>query len=236
MGDIPSAGSGLGSSSTVTVGSLHAMHSYQGELITADVLARQACEIEIERLGKPIGVQDQYIVAFGGLRFIEFGTDGVVRVEKVALTTSVRRKLNENLLLFYTGIGRRADTILSEQKNNIHDRLLTLRKLKEMAHVARRELEAGNADVIGELLHESWQLKKELASQVSNGTIDAMYDAARRAGATGGKITGAGGGGFLLLYCPHEHQEKLREALVDLQELPFTLDENGSKVIFDYKR
>jgi D-glycero-alpha-D-manno-heptose-7-phosphate kinase len=236
MGDIPSAGSGLGSSSTVTVGSLHAMYSYLGELVTADVLARQACEIEIERLGKPIGVQDQYIVAFGGLRFIEFNTDGKIEVKKVQLSTAVRRKINENLLLFYTGISRSADTILNEQKENIQDRRLILRKLKEMAYLAKCELENGNVDVIGELLHESWQLKKNLASRISNGAIDEMYAAARRAGAAGGKITGAGGGGFLILYCPHKNQEKLREALSGLQELPFQLDENGSKVIFDYKR
>lgn len=236
MGDIPSAGSGLGSSSTVTVGALHAMYSYLGELVTAEVLARQACEIEIDRLGKPIGVQDQYIAAYGGLRFIEFHTDGQICIHKVHLSEAARRKLNENLLLFYTGIARRSDTILTEQQNNINDRRLVLRKLKEMAVVAKCELEAGNVDAIGELLHESWQLKKQMASQISNSVIDEMYEAARRAGAIGGKITGAGGGGFLLLYCPHEYQEQVRAALHNLQELPFQLDQNGSKVIFDYKR
>ena len=235
MGDIPSAGSGLGSSSTVAVGALHAMYAFQGELVTADVLARQACEIEISRLGKPIGIQDQYIVAFGGLRFIEFKTSGEVVNHKVHIDIATRRKLNENLLLFYTGIGRKADRILGEQKNNINSRLSNLRTLKEMAVTARKELEAGNVNSIGNLLHESWQLKKELASQISNGTIDEMYEAARKAGAKGGKITGAGGGGFLLLYCPHEYQENVRSALSKLQELPFLLDEAGSKVIFDYK-
>ena len=236
MGDIPSAGSGLGSSSTVTVGALHAMYAYQGNLVTADALAKEACEIEIGRLGKPIGIQDQYIVAFGGLRFIEFKTSGEVNIKKVKLSTAVKRKFNENLLLFYTGMGRSADKILGEQKNNINNRLATLRTLKEMAATARNELEAGNVDIIGELLHESWQLKKKLASQISNGQIDEMYDAARKAGAIGGKITGAGGGGFLLLYCPHEYQERVRQALSHLQELPFLLEESGSKVIFDYHR
>ena len=236
MGDIPSAGSGLGSSSTVSVGVLHALYAFQGELVTAEVLARQACEIEINRLSKPIGIQDQYIVAFGGLRFLEFTTTGEVLTNKVVLGESASRKLNENLLLFYTGMARKADSILGEQKNNIQNRLVILRRLKEMAAIARKELESGNVDVMGELLHESWELKKKLASQISNGAIDEMYDAARRAGAIGGKITGAGGGGFLLLYCPHEHQEKVRKALVDLQELPFQLDHNGSKVIFHYHR
>ena len=236
MGDIPSAGSGLGSSSTVTVGALHAMYAYQGNLVTADVLAREACEIEIGRLGKPIGIQDQYIVAYGGLRFIEFKTSGEVVNHKVHIDLSTRRKLNENLLLFYTGIGRKADVILGEQKNNINNRLNNLRTLKQMAVTARQELEAGNVDSIGLLLHESWQLKKQLASQISNGLIDDIYTASLKAGALGGKITGAGGGGFLLLYCPHEHQEKVRKALSNLQELPFLMDESGSKVIFDYKR
>jgi D-glycero-alpha-D-manno-heptose-7-phosphate kinase len=236
MGDIPSAGSGLGSSSTVTVGALHALYAYQGDLVTADQLARQACEIEIGRLGKPIGIQDQYIVAFGGLRFLEFRTNGEVLIHSVNLSITTRRKLNDNLLLFYTGLGRKADDILDEQKNNISSRLPILRKLKEMAVTARRELEAGNVDCIGQLLHESWQLKKKLASQVSNGTIDAMYETALNAGAMGGKITGAGGGGFLLLYCCYEYQDEVRSALSNLRELPFLLDQTGSKVIFDYKR
>lgn len=236
MGDIPSAGSGLGSSSTVTVGTLHALYAYQGELITAQMLAQQACAIEIDRLGKPIGVQDQYVVAYGGLCFIEFKTSGEVSITKVCLDTPSRRRLNENLLLFYTGVTRKADTILEEQKNNIQNRLLILRELKQMAIHARQELEAGNVNIIGELLHESWGLKKKLASQISNNAIDDMYQAARNAGALGGKITGAGGGGFLLLYCPHEYQEDLRKALSDLQELPFLLDESGSQVIFNYHR
>ena len=236
MGDIPSAGSGLGSSSTVAVGVLHALYAFQGELVTAEVLARQACDIEINRLAKPIGVQDQYIVAYGGLRFLEFTTQGEIHTERVHLSTAACRRLNENLLLFYTGMARKADTILGEQKDNIQNRLVILRKLKEMAITARKELEADNVDVMGELLHESWQMKKKLASQISNGAIDEMYDTARRAGAIGGKITGAGGGGFLLLYCPHEYQEDIRKALAGLQELPFQLDDNGSKVIFDYHR
>ncbi len=236
MGDIPSAGSGLGSSSTVAVGVLHALYAFQGELVTAEVLARQACEIEINRLAKPIGIQDQYIVAYGGLRFLEFTTQGEIHTDRVHLSTAACRRLNENLLLFYTGMARKAGAILGEQKDNIQNRLDILRTLKGMAVTARKELEAGNVDVMGELLHESWELKKKLASQISNGAIDEMYDKARRAGAIGGKITGAGGGGFLLLYCPHEYQENVRKALDSLQELPFQLDDNGSKVIFDYHR
>lgn len=236
MGDIPSAGSGLGSSSTVTVGSLNAMYTLLGEIIPAERLAQEACEIEIERLGKPIGVQDQYIAAYGGLRFLEFKTDGQVVVERVHLDPASIRRLNENLLLFFTGVTRSAGNILGEQLRNINGRLKVLRQMKDMAHQARYELETGNVDAIGELLHESWGLKKQLASQISNTMIDEMYTAARKAGAIGGKITGAGGGGFLLLYCPHERQDDVRAALVGLQELPFRLEHDGSKVIFNYHR
>ncbi|MGD8751901.1 MAG: GHMP kinase [Anaerolineales bacterium] len=236
MGDIPAKGSGLGSSSTVTVGALHAMYAFRGKMVTAECLARQACEIEIDRLRKPIGIQDQYIAAYGGFRFMEFTTSGEVLIQKIELDTDQRRRLNENLLLFYTGIARRSDTILGEQKRNIKDRSSVLREMKRLAYIARDEVRAGNVDAIGELLHESWQLKKQLASAISNGGIDKLYDSAIRAGALGGKITGAGGGGFLILYCPHEKQAAVRAALSGLQELPFQLESHGSKVIFDYQR
>jgi D-glycero-alpha-D-manno-heptose-7-phosphate kinase len=236
MGDIPSRGSGLGSSSTVTVGTLHAIYTLKGQMVTAECLARQACEIEIDRLGKPIGIQDQYIAAFGGLRFMEFKTNGEVSAQKIELTPGQARRLNEDLLLFFTGITRRSGSILSEQKNNINHRRNVLCEMKKMAYIARDELLSGNMDVIGELLHESWALKKQLASKIRNDGIDEIYDSARRAGAIGGKITGAGGGGFLLLYCPHEKREAVRAALGDLQELPFQLEHGGSKVIFNYER
>lgn len=236
MGDIPAAGSGLGSSSTVTVGSLHAMYTYKGEIVPAGRLAAEACEIEIETLGKPIGIQDQYIAALGGLRFLEFTTEGEIRNEKIDLDSCLKRRLNESLLLFFTGVARKADAILDEQKKNINGRLEILRAMKRMAYVARDELKAGNLDIIGDLLHESWQLKKQLASRISNGTIDSIYHAALRAGATGGKITGAGGGGFLLLYVPYEKRESVRAALASLQELPIQMEPDGTKVIFNYRR
>lgn len=236
MGDIPSAGSGLGSSSTVTVGALQAMYLYQGENPSAAQLAREACEVEIERLRKPIGIQDQYIAAFGGLRFMEFYTDGHVRVQRVPVDEAVLRRLNESLLLFFTGVTRKADDVLSEQKHNIKDRLAVLRSMKAMAVNARDALLEGQVEPLGELLHEAWLLKKQLASQVSNSHIDAMYEAARQAGAIGGKIAGAGGGGFLLLFCPQGKREAVRAALSHLQELPFRLAYDGTKVIFNYRR
>jgi D-glycero-alpha-D-manno-heptose-7-phosphate kinase len=236
MGDIPAAGSGLGSSSTVTVGSLHAMYTYLGEIVPAERLAQEACEIEIERLQKPIGIQDQYIAAFGGMRFMEFDPNGSVKTERINLDYWLRRQLNESLLLFFTGVTRRADSILNEQQRNIVDRLSILREMKKMAYVARDELRAGNLDIIGELLHQSWELKKQLASQISNGAIDRIYETARKAGALGGKITGAGGGGFLLLYVPYHKREAVRSAIGSLQELPIQLEQDGTKVIFNYRR
>ena len=236
MGDIPSAGSGLGSSSTVTVGALHAMYTFLGEIVPAERLAREACEIEIDILGKPIGVQDQYIAAYGGLRFMEFTLAGQVLCERIDLGSDLLRRLNESLLLFFTGVTRQADSILGEQKRNINDRMAILREMKQMAYTARDELQAGNLEALGRLLHEGWQLKKQLASQISNGAIDEMYQTARRAGALGGKITGAGGGGFLLLYCLPERREAVRDALKPLQELPFQLEMDGTKVILNYRR
>ena len=236
MGDIPSEGSGLGSSSTVTVGALHAMYTYLGEMVSAETLAREACKIEMDVLKKPIGIQDQYIAAYGNLRYFEFLPDGQVKVEKVKLELESRRAFNDRFLLFFTGVSRRADNILKEQQDNIKDRIIILREIKQMVHEARRVLDDGDFDTFGRLLHESWKLKKSLAGSITNGAIDDMYELARRNGAIGGKITGAGGGGFLLLYVPYEKQLSVRNALCGLRELPFRLESDGSKVIFNYRR
>ena len=236
MGDIPSEGSGLGSSSTVTVGALHALYTYVGEIVSAERLAREACGIEIDKLKKPIGIQDQYIAAYGNLRFFNFLPDGQVKVEKISIDTESRRALNDRFLLFFTGVSRRADRILKEQNDNIKDRRMILREIKQMVFEARNMLACNDHDGFGTLMHESWKLKKALAGQITNSAIDDMYELARRAGAIGGKITGAGGGGFLLLYVPYERQLAVRNALCDLQELPFRLEPEGTKVIFNYRR
>jgi D-glycero-alpha-D-manno-heptose-7-phosphate kinase len=236
MGDIPSEGSGLGSSSTVVVGALHAMYTYHGEIVTAERLAQEACTIEIERLKKPIGIQDQYIAAYGGLRFFEFLTNGEVKSERLLISTEAQRALNNNFLLFFTGVSRSSSSILGEQSNNIKNRLRELREIKQMAVEARCEIERGNIDALGLLIHQSWELKKRLAGTISSGPIDKIYEVARGAGAMGGKITGAGGGGFLLLYVPYELQNNVRTALRGLQELPFRLESDGTKVIFNYRR
>lgn len=236
LGDIPSTGSGLGSSSTVTVGVLNALYAYLNEPKTQEELARLACGIEIDRLQKPIGKQDQYIVAYGGIRFIRFLSDETVIVERVDISDSERRRFNQLLMLFYTNQSRSSATILKEQQLEIPRRLDQLRELKRMAHQGRCLLESGDFDAFGILMDEAWKLKKSLAPGISNDLIDEIYTTARKAGALGGKITGAGGGGFLLLYCPRERQYQVRDALSGLVELPFHLENHGSKVIFNYYR
>jgi D-glycero-alpha-D-manno-heptose-7-phosphate kinase len=236
MGDIPSEGSGLGSSSTVTVGALHALYVYSGEIVSAERLAREACGIEIDMLKKPIGIQDQYIAAYGGLCFFEFKQNGEVKVEKVKISADSYRALNDNFLLFFTGMSRQAGTILEEQKRNIKDRIVELREIKQMTSQARTYLETENFDSVGTLLNQSWELKKRLSNTISNDRINDIYESSLRAGAIGGKIAGAGGGGFLLLYVPYERQKAVRNALSTLQELPFRLESDGTKVIFNYRR
>lgn len=236
MADIPSEGSGLGSSSTVTVGLLHAMYAYQGILVTAETLARQACEIEIGLLGKPIGKQDQYIAAYGGLRRFDFHAGGSVTEALVDLTEEKRRRFGEALMLFYTGITRQADSILSEQKANIEDKRLSLDRMKNQVSEVESALAEGNMNKVGRLMQAGWDWKKQMAGRISSPEIDALYESALDAGATGGKIAGAGGGGFLLLYCPPDRQSAVRDVLAEMKELPFSLERDGTKVIFNARR
>lgn len=236
MADIPSEGSGLGSSSAVTVGLLHALYAFKGELVTPETLAKQACEIEIGVLGKPIGKQDQYIAAYGGLRFIEFHADDDVSVTTVPMDDDKRRRFGENILLFYTGVTRKADVILSEQKDNIDAQVETLDRIRAQAQEVRDALTEGVMNRVGRILDTGWRHKRKLAGRITNTAIDSMYDRAMDAGASGGKIAGAGGGGFLLLYCPPDRQAQVREALGDLKELPFALERDGTKVILNARR
>jgi D-glycero-alpha-D-manno-heptose-7-phosphate kinase len=236
LADIPSEGTGLGSSSSIMVGLLNALYIYQGEQVTQETLAQEACEIEIERVKKPIGKQDQYIAAYGNLRFFRFEKDGQVKIEKMKIPESTRRRLSSNLLLFYTNRTRNADTILSEQKNNLKEKIEYLRKIKKYVEVLKEILFANELDEIGRVLHETWILKKQLANNVSDKELDQIYETAIRAGALGGKLAGAGGGGFFLFYCPRERQDSLRAALRQLRELRFHLEIDGSKTIFNNRR
>ncbi len=233
MADIPSEGSGLGSSSSVTVGLLNALYVFRGIQVAPERLAEEACDIEIRILGKPIGVQDQVIAAHGNLCFIDFHKDGSVQVQRVDIPREAKRTLISNLLLFYSDRTRKADSILREQSANIPARSSELQRLRELAFSGRDAILQGDFDAVGGLLHEAWLLKKQLAGPVSDAQIDQMYEKALAAGALGGKIAGAGGGGFLLVYCPREKQNSLRQALSDYRELPFMLSRDGSKIIFN---
>ncbi len=236
LADIPSAGSGLGSSSAVTVGLLHALFAYQGRQVTADELADRACAIEIDRCRKPIGKQDQYVAAFGGICDIHFGPGDRVFVDQLKLTSPVRRQIQGELLLFYTGITRSADAILGEQTANIADRLPQLNQLRDLAGEAASGLRAGDVSALGAALRKSWEAKRVLASGVSNPQIDEAVETALAAGATGAKVTGAGGGGFLLVVCPLESQRAVREQLAHMRELPINIEPFGSRVVLNVHR
>lgn len=238
MADIPSEGSGLGSSSSVTVGLLNAMYTYKGEPRPASVLAEEACEIEIDILGKPIGKQDQYIAAFGNMRFISFMPSGDIKTDMVTIDPEARERLGGNLLLFFTGVTRNSSKILCHQKQNIGSRMSSLNGIRAQAESVHKYIIDGQIDKIGEILNEGWLLKKTLAKNVSNGAVDEMYETAMAAGAIGGKIAGAGGGGFLLLYCGPERQAAVRESMkgIGLKELSFRLERDGTKVIFNVRR
>jgi D-glycero-alpha-D-manno-heptose-7-phosphate kinase len=237
LADIPSAGgSGLGSSSSVTVGLLNALFAYQGHQVSAGELAERACAIEIERCGKPIGKQDQYIAAFGGLRDLRFGPGEEVVAGDMDLPAEQWRALQHQILLFYTGVTRSADNILAEQNANIAATRPQLHLLRDLAGLAVDRLRSGDVDAIGPAMRESWQAKRKLASGVSNSQIDDAVARALDAGAAGAKLTGAGGGGFLLVICPMEQQRAVRRNLADMRELPIKLDRLGSRVVLNVMR
>jgi D-glycero-alpha-D-manno-heptose-7-phosphate kinase len=236
LADIPSAGSGLGSSSAVAVGLLHALFAYTGRQVSAEELAQGACEIEIERCGKPIGKQDQYITAFGGIRDIRFGPGEEVAADEIELTSAGRRALQHQILLFYTGVTRSANSILAEQSANIATTQPELHLLRDLASFTADRLRGGDIDAVGAAMREAWEAKRKLASGVSNERIDRAVSQALDAGASGAKVTGAGGGGFLLVICPMEQQPAVRRSLAHMRELPVKLDRLGSRVVLNVLR
>jgi D-glycero-alpha-D-manno-heptose-7-phosphate kinase len=231
--DVP-AGTGLGSSSAFTVGLLHALHAYQGEQTSPAELAAAACNVEIDRLGEPIGKQDQYACAFGGINFIRFHADEQVNVEPIGLDAQDASAFERNLLLFYLGQERSAGSILSQQSQNMLDPAKWSRvdRMVELAERFRSALELRCFDDCGDLLNEHWLLKRELADGISNDFVEQVYTKAMCSGASGGKLLGAGGGGFLLLYCKPESQASVRRELSGLREMPFRFSSAGSRVIF----
>ena len=237
LADIPSGGgSGLGSSSAVTVGLLQALFAYQGRQVSAEELAERACTIEIERCRKPIGKQDQYIAALGGIRDIRFGPGDEVVAQELGLSAAGRRALQQQIMLFYTGVTRSADSILVEQRANIESTRPQLDLLRDLAGFAADRLRNGDVDAIGPAMRESWEAKRKLAAGVSNDEVDAAVTRALDAGASGAKLTGAGGGGFLLVICPPEHQRAVRESLNGMRELPVKLDRLGSRIVLNVQR
>ena len=204
--------------------------------MTAEELAERACAIEIDRCRKPIGKQDQYVAAFGGICDIHFGPGDRVFVDQLKVSSLVRRQIQDELLLFFTGITRSANTILGEQTANIADRLPQLTQLRDLAGEAASGLRDGDVNALGTALNKSWQATRVLASGVSNPQIDQMIEAALAAGATGAKVTGAGGGGFLLVVCPLERQRAAREQLAAMKELPINIEPFGSRVVLNVHR
>lgn len=232
MADIPS-GTGLGSSSSFTVGLLHAMKAHIGQFQSAEELAAEASRIEIEDLKEPIGKQDQYAAAYGGLQYIRFLPNGEVSVEPVICSAGMKQALQASILLFYTGMTRSASDVLAEQKSNTDRKRETLREMKKLAFRLKGALESGEGVArVGDLLHEGWMLKKTLASGISATRIDEWYERARAAGAYGGKILGAGGGGFLMVICDPEKRERVSQELKELRLVPVALESFGSRIIF----
>lgn len=230
--DVPS-GTGLGSSSSFTVGLLHSLYCYKGKYVAKDKIAEEACDVEINRLGNPIGKQDQYAAACGGLNFITFHRDDTVTVEPIIMHQDTLKALQENIVIYYTGFTHDANKILAEQKKNVSqkDKTNNLIRMCELARTMKKSLEDNELSDFGRILDEGWRCKRELASGISDTRIDEMYETAMNNGASGGKLLGAGGGGFLLFYCEKYKQRQLEEAM-KLKRFPVSFEHDGTSVVY----
>ncbi len=234
IADVPQ-GTGLGSSSAFTVGLINNLKCYKREYISDEEVAQAACHMEIDVLKNPIGKQDQYAAAYGGLNYYQFNKDGTVFVEPIMMSKESFNQLEKNLIMLYVGGEHSASTILKEQSKNMtsaKDKEEGQKRIVELTHKLKYELEHNNIDAVGKTLHENWLIKKTLASGISNPRFDEYYDKALQNGAIGGKILGAGGSGFFLFYVPEEKQKKFREAMCELPEMEFKFDHQGTTVIF----
>lgn len=233
IADIP-AGTGLGSSSSFTVGLLNAVRAYLGKASSGEKLARLACEIELEKVGSPIGKQDQYAAACGGLNFITFYGDETVNVEKIIMDPLKKQELQDNLMMVYVGGEHSANEILKSQSAAMDDRAKfdTQKQMVALAYDLRKSLESNSIDEFGRILHEGWLMKKSLTKGISNGSVDALYQRGIESGALGGKLLGAGGAGFILFYCPKEKQAHFRQNMGEMREMPVRFDDFGSKIIY----
>jgi len=235
VADIPARGTGLGSSSAFTVALINGLRTFLGKHSTNSYLAEECCHVEISICGEPIGKQDQYAVAYGGLNLIEFHEDDTVAVSPLVSSRETFKRLQERMLLLYTGMTRKASSVLEGQSENIRDQESVrgaLRRMVELTYQLRDELQKGNVDALGAILHENWNLKRSLAKGISSDEIDNWYAAGCRAGAAGGKLLGAGGGGFLLFDAPPERHEAIQHALPQLRRVGIALERSGSQIIF----
>jgi len=235
IADIPAKGTGLGSSSSFTVGLLHVLHAHAERYASAEQLAREACVTEIERCGEPVGKQDQYAAAFGGLNFIQFNPDDSVTVEPIICERETIRQIQAHTLVFYTGITRSASVLLKQQQTALgaeKKKQQVLRKMVGLAHQLRDDLQRNRIAALGEIIDENWRLKKSLAAGIAPDVIDAWYARARKAGAAGGKLLGAGAGGFLMFYAPPDRHDAIAGALGELRRMDFRFEPQGSRIIF----
>lgn len=234
MADIPSKGSGLGSSSTYTVGLLNVLYAYRNQFASKEKLARQACEIEIDRCGEPIGKQDQYAAAYGGLNLISFHPDDSVSVDPVICKPDLLQQMEDSILVFFTGRTRSASAVLADQSAAMQttDRRALMRRMVQLAFDMKEQLESGTLDHFGDLLDENWRLKAQLTSGISDPQIDTWYAKGMANGALGGKLLGAGNGGFMMFYAPKERHTEIATALADLEPVKFRFDRTGAQIVF----
>ena len=234
MADIPSKGSGLGSSSTFTVGLLNGLYAYLNQFASKEKLASQACEIEIDRCGEPIGKQDQYAAAYGGLNLIRFHPDDSVSVEPVICKPELLRQLEDSTLVFFTGRTRSASAVLANQSAAMQktDRRAIMRRMVQLALDMKEQLESGTLDHFGDLLDENWRLKAQLTFGISDPQIDTWYAKGMANGALGGKLLGAGNGGFMMFYAPKERHTQITTALSELEPVKFRFDRTGAQIVF----
>ena len=235
MADIPSKGSGLGSSSSYTVGLLNALYAFKNKSISQNELGKLASHVEINLCGEPIGKQDQYIAAHGGINLIKFHSDESVTVEPIICKKSFIEQLEKSMLMFYTGITRSASTLLREQSDNMNNSVKRslIKEMASLSYDLKYMFENDDLDSVGELLDKNWKLKSQISSGITNPQIDDWYQKGINAGATGGKLLGAGNGGFIMFYVPPEKQKNVINALRNLKRIPFSFDNLGSQIVFN---
>jgi len=231
VADVPGSGTGLGSSSSTTVGLLNSLSCYKGDPLEKHELAEISCDIEINTLGLPIGKQDQYFASYGGICYFRFNEDGTVTREKIHISLKTMSELEDNIMCFYTNIERSSSEILYDQQKNTSINHKTLLEMRNQAEEGKNIIKSGDLTKFGELLDKGWQLKRKLSKNISNKKIDLYYNKAIKSGALGGKLSGAGGGGFLTFYCENKYQKSVKESLSNLKEMSIKIDKFGSVIL-----